>query len=184
MPNHVINEIIFRNVDKTQQHQMLASIRNEAGEIDFGILVPKPLNVWDGGVSTKHKQKFRNVGLEWARQNWGTKWNAYGLDEGGKYQSVAQTDDTLTLTFQTAWSPPYPWIAALLNFFKLPIEHNWMDEGNSEAASSGRFDYEQYLKGFGGWEEEVADEAMRRHLHKLMWGVEEFPDEPDDEEVA
>ncbi|UVO33992.1 hypothetical protein KUL72_20995 [Bradyrhizobium arachidis] len=183
MPNHCINEIIFRNVDVAAQEAILAKVRNQDGEIDFGVLVPKPLNLWDGGVGSLHEKKFRQTGLDWARENWGTKWNAYGIDEGCKYQSIAQGDDTLTLTFQTAWGPPYPWIAALFNFFQRPIEHNWLDEGESRG-HSGTFDYQQYVKGFGGWDEVDADDAMQKHLHKLLWGVEEFPDEPDDEAAA
>lgn len=182
MPNHVINEIIFR-VDAMKQLSILTMVRNSAGEIDFEILVPKPLNLWDGGAGQQHEKKFKRIGLDWARENWGTKWNAYGQDQGGKYQSIAQTEDAITLTFQTAWSPPYPWIAALFNFFKCPIEHNWFDEGHSRGVS-GKFDYQEYVKGFGGWEEVEADDAMQKHLHKLLWGVEEFPDEPDDEEAA
>ena len=176
MPNHVINEIIFRNIDHMQRVGIRTMVRNSAGEIDFGILVPKPLNLWDGGVGSEHEKKFRNTGLDWARENWGTKWNAYGIDQGGRYQSFVESDDTIILTFQTAWAPPYPWIAALFNFFKISIEHNWFDEGCS-LGKSGKFDYQQYLKGIGGWDETDADDEMHRHLHKLLWGVEEFEDE-------
>ena len=181
MPNHVINEIIFRGIDAAKQSEIIANVRNADGEIDFGVLVPKPLNLWDGGCGQEHERKFKRVGLDWARENWGTKWNAYGRDRGGKYQSIAQTGDTLTLTFQTAWSPPYPWIAALFNRFKLPIEHNWLDEGCGRGVT-GKFDYEEYLKGIGGWKEVEVDDSMQKHLHKLLCGVEEFP--PEDEETS
>lgn len=184
MPNHVINEVIFRNVDAERQTTILAMIKNETGEIDFGVLVPKPLNIWDGSTGSNHEKKFKRIGLDWARDNWGTKWNAYGQDQGGKYQSIAQTDDTLTLTFQTAWSAPYPWLAALFNFFKLPFDHNWFDEGHSRGVC-GKFDYQAYLTDLGtAWAETDADDEMQKHLHKLLWGVEEFPDEPDDDEAA
>lgn len=184
MPNHVINEIIFRDLDVSQRAGILTMVRNGAGEVDFGILVPKPLNLWDGSADQNHEKKFKRIGLDWARENWGTKWNAYGHDEGGKYQSIACTDDTVTVTFQTAWSPPYPWIAALFNFFKLPIEHNWFGEGMSRGVS-GKFDYQAYLTDRGTpWKEEDASAEMQKHLHKLLWGVEEFPDEPDGDEAA
>ena len=183
MPNHVINEIIFRTKDPAQQNRILHKVRGEDGRIDFGVLVPQPLNMWNGGVGQKHERKFGRTGLDWARENWGTKWNAYGHNEGGRYESIAKSDDAITLTFQTAWSPPYPWIAALFNFFKMDIEHNWFDEGDDNGWS-GKFDHQEYLKGIGGWEEVRADEAMKKHLHKLLWGVEEFPDEPDDEAAA
>lgn len=177
MPNHVINEVIFRNIDAETRATLLANIKNVAGEIDFEILMPAPLNIWCGGVSTRHSV-FPGNHLDWARANWGTKWNAYGLDEGGKYKSILQTEDSLTLTFQTAWRPPYGWLIAIFNRFKINFEHNWLDEGAARG-NSGKFDYaalDDRLQN-DPWKEEEASDEMHRHLHTLLWGVESFPDE-------
>ena len=45
MPNHCINEIIFRNVVAGAQAKILEATCNSDGEVDFGILVPIPLQV-------------------------------------------------------------------------------------------------------------------------------------------
>lgn len=171
MPNHVINEIIFRNVDVAKQNEMLVMIRNGLGEVDFEILVPIPINVWRGSVGEKHEKAFRQNALDWARLNWGTKWNAY------EQKPIERTDDTLILRFKTAWGPPYGWLCAIFNFFKLPFEHNWLSEGHDRGVC-GKFNWSR-MDDLGGepWNEEPADEAMHRHLHKLLWGVEEFSDE-------
>jgi hypothetical protein len=177
MPNHVINQVIFRGIDRVKQLEISDAVTNAACEIDFGTLVPMPPNAWMGNVGQKHEKAFKVQAMDWARHNWGTKWNAYGLDQGGRYESVAFGDDSLTLTFQTAWSPPYGWLAALLNRFKLSFDHNWFDEG-CERGVHGSFkskpgDTWETLS----WDEEPADDVLHRHLHKLLFGVEQFGDE-------
>lgn len=48
---------------------------------------------------------------EWSVANWGSKWGAYDcrIEE-----EVVGTNVTLKLKFDTAWSPPEPWFAVLL----------------------------------------------------------------------
>lgn len=170
MPNHCINELIFRNVDAGAQAQILAKTCGADHKVDFNILVPAPLNMWWGSAGAIHERTFRQTHLEWARQNWGTKWNAYD------HEPIEQTDDTLTLRFQTAWGPPYPWLAAVFNSLNLSFDHNWLSEGGAPA-THGRFDMAED-SAFGiRWKEEEAADEMQRHLHKLLWGVEEFEDD-------
>ena len=189
MPNDVMNEIIFRNVNQETRNRILEKVRNADGEIDFEILLPRPLNIWcgdvslnisRGGVSSMREKVFPETGLAWSTRNWGTKWNAYGLDDGGKYKSIEEGDDSLTLRFQTAWSPPMGWIVALFNFFKLPFEHNYLNEG-SDRGVSAHFDYAA-LRGSHdreAWSEKPADDELQKHLHKMLFGVESFPEEED-----
>jgi hypothetical protein len=174
MPNHV-TEVVFRGVSLVHQEDILALVRGREADIDFETLLPIPLNVWQGSVGTRHSV-FPDNALDWCRANWNTKWNAYGLDQGGKYRSIDQADDTLTLTFQTAWSTPYGWLLALWHRSGRPFEYTWLDEGRSNAFA-GRFT--AYSDDFSSepWTEAEADEETTRRMHKLMWGVEEFPAE-------
>lgn len=169
MPNHVLNELIFTDVDASAQTKILAAACDADGKVDFEILVPMPENIWQGCVGSAHVV-FENIGLDWARQQWGTKWNAYSQ------RPIKQTDESLTLTFETAWSPPYPWLAAMFNTLGLPFTHNWLDEG-SERAVQGHFHINDPLG--NNWVEKQADDPTHRRLHKLHWGVEEFPDDDD-----
>lgn len=178
MPKDVINEVIFRNVSPEQRAAILAKVGGEKSPVDFEVLLPLPLNVWWGSVGTKHEKRFPGNALDWCRENWSTKWNAYGISEGGRYESVAQTDDTLTLTFQTAWGPPMGWLVALFNTLRLPFEYRFLSEG-SDTGGRGTFAPDDGSMG-DKWDETETDEALTRHLHKLLWGVEEFEPEPDE----
>ncbi len=178
MPNHVITEIVFRNLPKEKLVAILDMASSTEQKIDFSTLLPIPLNVWQGSVSIRHESAFgkENTALDWCRLNWGTKWNAYGLDEGGKYRSVDQSADALTLTFQTAWSTPYGWLLALWHKSGCAFEYTWLDEGR-EHAFAGRFTtYEDDIRS-EPWREDEADEATTRRMHKLMYGVESFDNE-------
>ncbi len=168
MPNHVINELIFRDVTPASQALIVAATCNDAGTVDFSVLVPEPLNIWWGSVGSEHTKAFGDTSLDWARRNWGTKWNAYS------HKPHEATHDTLALRFETAWGPPYPWLAAILNKLKLPFEHNWLDEGASRGRS-GKFTIDE--RWGNQWKEVETDDLTHRHLHKLHWGVEEFEDE-------
>lgn len=60
---------------------------------------------------------------EWCTNNWGTKWNAYGYDEGTDYSASGN------LHFQTAWSAPHPVIKKLAQMYPdIIFEHEWADE--------------------------------------------------------
>jgi len=59
----------------------------------------------------------------WCTNNWGTKWNAYGYDEGTDYSASGN------LHFQTAWSAPHPVIKKLAQMYPdIIFEHEWADE--------------------------------------------------------
>lgn len=172
MPNHITNEIIFRGVDATAQDAIIAKLCNSDGKVDFEILVPTPPNVWIGNVGQKHERLGRNA-LDWSRENWGTKWNAYG------HKPVERTDDTLTIIFDTAWSPPYPWLVAVFNTVKRDFDHNWLDEGASHGWT-GTWNYAALVddKLFAEpWSEEPCSDEMQKHLNVLKWGVESLDDE-------
>lgn len=174
MPNHVINELIFRGVDTAAQDAIIAKLCNAKGEVDFEILVPTPANVWLGSVGQKHEMAFGRdfVALDWSRANWGTKWNAY------RHKPMERTDGNLTLRFHTAWSPPYTWIVAVFNTIKRDFDHNWLDEGRDRGVQ-GKWVY-GYLEAWPNgdpWTETPADDEMQKHLHKLLWGVEVFEDD-------
>jgi hypothetical protein len=171
MPNHVVNEIIFRDVSYDAQEAILRKVLNTEGFVDFNILVPAPINVWQGNVGQKEEKAFgKKTWHSWDIENWGTKWNAYGMDKTGK--DVIRTEDTLTVIFQTAWSSPLQWLVALFNATGLPFEHNWMSEGECE----GYF-HKFFFSGEGDfrscdWEAGTAEKELYHHLHILLWGME------------
>lgn len=125
-----------------------------------------------GSVSAADEKTFKNVALDWCTKNWGTKWNAYGGHNGAE-----QVGGVLTIRFDSAWRPPYGWLAALLNTFSLSFQHNWLSEGEGHG-HTGQFIYQAGdLMGDVDWKEEAASPEIHTHLHVLRWGVERFDDE-------
>jgi hypothetical protein len=170
MPNHILNEMIFRGVDAAQQDAIIAKLCNDEGKVDFEKLVPTPPNIWLGSVGQKHAKLGKN-GLDWSRENWGTKWNAYS------HKPTERTEDSITFIFETAWSPPYGWLVSVFNTLKIDFDHNWLDEGASRGVE-GKWRTEETGKMLGDpWIEKPCEDEMQRHLHKLHWGVEEFTDD-------
>lgn len=176
MPNHVINEIVLHGIPLSEAGPR---VLNSEGYIDFSILLPLPLNFWPGSVSQDHEKAFPGTHLDEAREVWGTKWNAYGHDQGGKYRSVAERDGCTVLTFQSAWNHPRGWTCALFNTFKCKITASWLSEGGF-LGHVEKYDYDALVsftaRAWEGTDLRAGSDEQRR-LHKLLWGVEEFEDE-------
>lgn len=77
-------------------------------DCDFGRVIPQPVNInrGDEGFCKAPDGVFPDGRVSWYywnRANWGTKWNAYGIE---------RNSDT-ELKFETAWSHPFPVVRAL-----------------------------------------------------------------------
>lgn len=130
MPNHVMNEVKIKGT-RQEQVNMLKHITNDNGYIDFNILLPMPLNCWQGNIGTTERKITPYNWFDWCSTNWSTKWNAYGQDNEWCHK-ITLTDNELVLKFQTAWNSPIGWLVALLNIIEKDIELNSCDEGNDK----------------------------------------------------
>jgi hypothetical protein len=118
MPNRVTHKIIF---DADKAGEIFAAVCRE-GQIDFEALIPVPLHIYRGNLSSEEEKDFPDNWLSWSRKNWGTKCNAY-------FGSCGVEDGKAFIKFDTAWSVPYPVISAFANKFNAPFEHRYFDEG-------------------------------------------------------
>jgi len=85
MPNWCDNSLTVRHADKTKLDELEAEL-NKDGEAELlRHFRPYEGDVWDYG---------------WCVENWGTKWEARIID----WERTA--DDTIYVTFETAWGPP------------------------------------------------------------------------------
>lgn len=168
MPNHIVNEIRLHEVSIIRVAPL---IRGKNSGIDFGVLVPLPINYWVGSTSREHEEAFPGTWLNAARSQWGTKWNAYAVND----ESVREDNGDTVLTFETAWSPPRGWVVALFNTLGCRITHFWQDEGADCVwretylpPNASRYD------GGPEWTGETVEHegADYRRLYKLQWGVE------------
>ena len=156
MANFVTNVIICRE-------DLVSKIVDGDGNVDFGILVPHPENkeeciekygeeYLDGidanGHSIKHLQHSNGDDwFDWYKWNcdfWGCKWNASDAD-------VNRRDGLVFIQFDTAWSPPMPWIAKLAKLGKPFILHWTEEQGfgeykgyNGATELEGGFDIPEY----------------------------------------
>ena len=167
MPNHIYNEITLKDVLYADARKV---ILNKDGDVDFGVLLPLPLNGWPGSAGILHKQEFPSVHLDDARKIWGTKWGPYGDPK------LVRHNDGVTITFQTAWTHPRGWVCALFNTFNCDILCEWLDEGYFDGT---RETWSKIVDGdmtSPSWKSEKIPEKSpdHRRLHKALHGVEEF----------
>jgi len=120
MPNHVTNRLTFSK----EKSEEIFSLCCPGGHLDFRALVPQPPQIYLGDTSAEDEQDFKCNWSSWNRLNWGTKWNAYD-------SSCGVEGDLAFIQFDTAWSVPYPVMAAFANRFGVAFEHRYFDEGHN-----------------------------------------------------
>lgn len=192
MPNHQTTIIITTpNVaagfmrDSTEEER--ASKWSPAPDrvVDFELLIPMPdekdpmftceIHEYPGGA--------RGYGagyspLDWARENWGTKWNAYDQS----YEALS--GDLVRIQFDTAWSCPFPVLYALSAKFPdevISVETADEDLGGGVAIfklkGGEEFDVDQ--------PDEYSEEA-KEHAARIKYGMTyaELRAEYDEEDEA
>ena len=120
MPNHVTNRITLGARNWTS----VVGLCFRNNQLDFASLIPEPPQMYLGDLSSDDAKDFKCNWQAWRIENWGTKWNAYK-------SSYRLYEDQLLIFFDTAWSVPYPFIAAFANTFKVAFEHAYFDEGGN-----------------------------------------------------
>ena len=140
MPNWCYNDLIVKGTpDKVQRFMQenrgypadyskkVNEDKSAEPRFCFNALVPTPQSVVELGYDAHNKiQKIAAEqgegavagmidGYHWNRENWGTKWDIYG-ERSEFTETVVQEDadtKTLRLSFDTANSPPVPWLVAV-----------------------------------------------------------------------
>ena len=102
--------------------------------LDFNKIVPPPKNMFRGNLSEEDRIRCEKKGIpnwyDWCNENWHTKWNSCSCD----IEVDEEYYELITITFNTAWSPPIPVINKLKQMFPdLYISGNYVGEGNEFA---------------------------------------------------
>jgi hypothetical protein len=106
MPNWCENTLVLKHADRAMLERVVDSFKNGPGLFAEFFPMPKELEDTD----------------DWCCDNWGTKWDVR-LDNYSQISDIE--DNTVTLQFTTAWSPPEQWLAKMSNLafvFKLAYE--------------------------------------------------------------
>lgn len=130
----IINRVAFYNITNPQKFNIVDYALNKQLWVDFSILLPIPLQQWNGKPILDSPPPFRNYRENWVMENWGTPHNAWGSHN----KAHILDDARLTLTFSTTFCPPYGWLIALLNKTQLPFHHHWLN-AESGIAKTGHF---------------------------------------------
>lgn len=140
------------------------------GEVYFGILIPQPKGMFQGGTNDAIAKRNARFGIEdwfdWNKTNWGTKWNP----NRGETTFEWLDDTTAELSFCTAWSLPEPWLRKLAEECK---KHNVEIEGE--------FADEDFGSDMGEFRTTTADDdcdddilvthdSMNEELYERCWG--------------
>ena len=93
MPNWCANNLTITGAEERLRQFLTENIIQEGLEttLDFNFVAPLPED---------QKENW----YEWRIQNWGTKW------KGDVYFVEHAQPNALTINFNSAWSPPEPWI--------------------------------------------------------------------------
>lgn len=145
MPNHCHNDLWIRgNTEDVANLLAYIGADKEQPAFDFNTLIPYPEKFKqmdqemeavykDATLLDAYKAKwgtssdgYNSGGYDWCHNEWGTKWNAYG---------VARRDYMgICLSFQTAWAPPAPVILALAKMFpKCSLSLEYLEQGGAFA---------------------------------------------------
>lgn len=143
MPNHCENDLYVRG-KRADLNKFREFCKGEGTVFDFNKFIPYPeeftkkdkeaqliqdafhnmdaasCRMWldiHGYINVMHaydfKDGFNSGGYEWCAKNWRTKWNAY------QDSIVTDNKNRLTITFQSAWSPPIPVIKKASEIFHM-----------------------------------------------------------------
>ena len=109
MPNNTRNYVTLRHFSTKKINALKEELKKKDPEI-FNHLRPQPPTMFHGNLSEEDRIECKLTGVpnwyDWNCENWGTKWDAYGIDV------INGTANTLELQFFTAWDSPI----ALFNY--------------------------------------------------------------------
>ena len=101
MPNWCMNSLTLKHEDKSKIDDLFAAIKENEGKEFFNVLCRRPADQEENWY-------------DWNINNWGTKWDIGIID--GEIQR--EDDNTISLAFDTAWSPP-------IAFYSFLFEDGW-----------------------------------------------------------
>ncbi|CAM3292971.1 DUF1281 family ferredoxin-like fold protein [Vagococcus fessus] len=136
MPNHITNKLTI-NGTKEQVKRVLNYIKGpEDGQyIDFRKIATPPNYIYMGSIDNTIRKIFRkesseaflmqtqDTWSEWCVRHWGTKWNAYSLND------LIERNTENIIYFQTAWSGVPKIILLLAQAFpEVSFKYEYADE--------------------------------------------------------
>ena len=150
MPNWCINKLTITHDDKSMLDKFEKAYRDD-WTIETFLPTPRdpgdPTKLMGEGRSFSDKDNVNTSWYLWRLQNWGTKWDigckdGYGLEP-------TRVDNELSVTFDSAWSPPLGFYERLV-VLGFDVQASYFERGMGFAGTwdNGIEDYYQ-----GDWRE-------------------------------
>lgn len=161
MPNNVKQKLRITNWEDSEKlSQIKSKIFNNKNELDFNKIIPQPDNIFNGNLGRDEKEMCKKEGrptwYDWNRENWGTKWGAYG------FKILDDDSDVICFEFQTAWNSPEPIIKKILDFAKGSIvQYLAVDEG-------GWFVTSIYMDEDG----EITEKDLKEYCNEFQFAID------------
>ena len=105
-----VNDVIVEPYPKDQIKEFKEYVTVGKYEFSFEAIIPMPENVKDTTYTPLGQTPDPNW-HDWSIENWGTKWDPDDV------QVVDEDEESITYSFDTAWSPPVPICEALRDKF-------------------------------------------------------------------
>ena len=161
MPNHVTTTIHMkgsqndlnklRRLVDTEEYPRKNSVETSA--FDFEVIIP--------GGTASNKDWYN-----WRCENWGTKWNSYDAN---------WSEDNTCVSFQTAWSMPYPLLQAVALMFPnitFVIGYADEDQGSNCGVMFLKNDYENTIDASGWGRDTAMPKPIALAFARTMWNDE------------
>ena len=117
MPNWCENKLVLKHTDRRMLERVVAAYKNDNLLAEF---VPMPKALEDTTPPDDEPNWYF-----WRINNWGTNWDVSQDNDISDSHISKIKDNSVTLQFVTAWSPPLRWLATMSNLgfvFKLAYE--------------------------------------------------------------
>ena len=140
----------------------------------FNALIPVPREVLEAGYNGLNKcsreiplMERKTSGYSWCIDQWGTKWDVWSSGITIENCGWREGDSWVSFDFDTAWSPPLPWLEKVAPMFpELTFELHYEEPGCYFAgdvyACGDEFQVDEYdddrLRDLFLWDEEDEDE--------------------------
>lgn len=107
MPNWCFNEVEIKGTKKAIKEIVALLKEAEATGVFFDRVYPEP----------------EGAERDWCSKNWGTKWDANVESLGFEVN-----EKSISISFDTAWSPPVEFFAKFSEIYKVTVEVRYLEE--------------------------------------------------------
>jgi len=189
MPNWCSNTLQVggdkEQLEAFKQKSIIRSARNlDIFIMDGTITMPKEIAIVEDITEEEKARRIEQYGnfswYDWRMDNWGTRTDAHD-------SNIDMEDDSVTIYFQTAWSPPENWLKAVSIMYPLlTFDLAYMETGEWYAGRTiARNGYVQddcgYPKMIDEWGNEVEwddEKDMYKLIGKEEWTEDAFECNP------